>query len=267
MPARVVRSEINSSDSLSRVSPLADLTFRALIVVVDDYGRIDGRLPVLKGLLFPLRSEITEKKLETYLDELAAGPDSPIVRYVVDGRPFIALSGWEKHRGKSKRAETSKYPEPPPGRSADPREIRESPGDPPVGMESRVDDMEARVGAPSASVASAPPAPVKTSASRDRKTRVPDRLADADRERVIEWARSQTPPISPAAVKYAWAVYLSKAKANGYKYVDHARAFMNAMGAGGEAWALKGFEDKPKPVYRRDETGQVLVPNEWRGAS
>lgn len=26
-------------------------------------------------------------------------------------------------------------------------------------------------------------------------------------------------------------------------------------------------DSKPKPVYRRDETGQVLVPNEWRGAS
>lgn len=26
-------------------------------------------------------------------------------------------------------------------------------------------------------------------------------------------------------------------------------------------------ESKPKPVYRRDESGQVLVPNEWRGAS
>ena len=104
MPARVIRGEINASDSLARVSMPADLTFRALIVAADDWGRLDGRLPVLRGMLFPLRQEVTDRKLDGWLDELAAGPDAPIVRYVVDGRPFIALMGWEKHRGKAKRA-------------------------------------------------------------------------------------------------------------------------------------------------------------------
>lgn len=126
MPARIVRGEINASESLSRVSMLADLTFRALIVACDDWGRIDGRLPVLRGLIFPLRPEVTDRKLDGWLNELAAGPDAPIIRYVVDGRAYIALSGWEKHRGKSNRAASSKCPEPGSGRSA------EIPGDPPV---------------------------------------------------------------------------------------------------------------------------------------
>jgi len=43
MPSRVVRGDINASDSLSRVSLEADLTFRALLVAVDDYGRLDAR--------------------------------------------------------------------------------------------------------------------------------------------------------------------------------------------------------------------------------
>jgi hypothetical protein len=55
VPSRVIRGEINSSDSLSRVSLGADLTFRALIVAVDDYGRIDARPAMLKAALFPVR--------------------------------------------------------------------------------------------------------------------------------------------------------------------------------------------------------------------
>ena len=117
MPARVVRGEINASDSLSRVSMFADLTFRALIVACDDYGRIDGRLPALRAVLFPLRGEVTTKKLDGWLDELANGPDAPIIRYIVDGRPYIALSGWEKHRGKGRRGSVSKCPEPLPRKS------------------------------------------------------------------------------------------------------------------------------------------------------
>lgn len=242
---------------------LADLVFRALIVAVDDYGRIDGRVRVLRGLLFPLRPEVTDKKLEGWLDELAQGPDAPIVRYEVDGRPYIALSGWEKHRGKSNRAKNSKCPEPASGR------IRENPSNPPVG--STPVERESTLGGdrPEPPAEAAPSAPhPRGGASRraERKTAVPDSLTPEDRDRVVEWARSQSPPISPAAVKHGWQVYLSKARANGYRYVDHARAFMNALGAGGEAWALKGFEDKPASrAYRRDETGQVLVPNEWRG--
>ena len=180
MPARVIRSEINSSESLSQVSLEADLTFRSLLVAVDDYGRIDGRIPVLKGLLFPLRPSVTPKRIEGWLAELAALDDPPILIYHVDGRCFIQLTGWETHRGKSNRAATSKYPAPDSGRSA---EIRENPGNPPVGMESGVwsrgTGNEGREGSPGdpGESPSAPPASPATTVSKangkSRRTLVP----------------------------------------------------------------------------------------------
>ena len=245
MPARVIRGEINASDSLARVSMPADLTFRALIVAADDWGRLDGRLPVLRGMLFPLRQEVTDRKLDGWLDELAAGPDAPIVRYVVDGRPFIALMGWEKHRGKAKRAASSKYPEPHPRRSADLPGILENPGDPPESRSRETREGDERGSAPPAPAASRPAR--ARGDRRARETRVPERLGEADRARVVEWAERQTPPISQHALGYAWQVYLAKAKAKQYRYADHAQAFMNALGASGEAWALKGYEPPTTP--------------------
>lgn len=113
MPARVIRSEINSSQSLSRVSLLADHFFRALLLECDDFGRFDGRPQILKAALFPLREEYTPEVIEACVEELANGDQPPLRVFHVDGRPYLALTGWEKHRGKGKRAERSKYPDPP----------------------------------------------------------------------------------------------------------------------------------------------------------
>lgn len=237
MPARVVRGEINSSDSLSRVSLPADLTFRALLVAVDDFGRIDGRLPVLRGLLFPLRSEVTEAKLDRWLDELAAGPDPLVIRYEVEGRAFLALTGWEKHRGKTKRAASSRCPEPPPRKSADPREI---PGDPP---ESRSREKESREGIE------------RDPRGRPRRSVCvcPERLSDEERERGRAWAAANG--FSEGELAYAWARLRDWSRANHEKRADWLAALRNAMSAG---WALKGYSAAlppggPKGRYRAAE--------------
>lgn len=80
---------------------------------------------------------------------------------------------------------------------------------------------------------------------RSRATLVPDSLSEADAESVMNWARGQNPPITPEMLTFAWSAYASKAKARGYAYVDHAAAFRNALGASGEAWALKGYGSNP----------------------
>lgn len=113
VPARVIRSEINSSDSLSRVSLLADLFFRALLLECDDFGRFDGRPQILKAALFPLRAEYTPEVIQACVDELASGEDPALRVFFASSRPYLLLTGWERHRGKGKRAERSKYPDPP----------------------------------------------------------------------------------------------------------------------------------------------------------
>jgi hypothetical protein len=111
MPARVIRAEINTSQSLSRVSIGADLCFRALIVYVDDYGRCDARPQVLKGSLFPLRDDVGPAEIEGWVQELEG--EGCVQAYETNGRQYLSLTGWEKHRGDTKRAARSKFPAPP----------------------------------------------------------------------------------------------------------------------------------------------------------
>lgn len=153
VPARVIRAEINASESLARVSIGADLMFRALLVAVDDYGRFDARPQILRARLFPMREELTSAEVAAWLAELCAGEKPPIRLYEANSKPHLYLTGWRKHRSNSRRAKDSLFPAPPvtcedadrtdtelrdssgsvpedPGAS---RRLRECPGDPPAG--------------------------------------------------------------------------------------------------------------------------------------
>jgi hypothetical protein len=116
MPTRIIRGELNASGSLSRVSLEAELLFRALLLEVDDYGRLDARLEILKGRACPLRSELDLEAIREALAELATcdpGGAGPLELYEIGGRPYLAVRNWERDRGKGRRARVSKYPPPP----------------------------------------------------------------------------------------------------------------------------------------------------------
>jgi hypothetical protein len=178
LPSRVVRAEINSSASLSRVSMQADLTFRALIVAVDDYGRMDARPEMLKAELFPTRSEATPAKIAQWLVELAE--DGCVLLYEVDGRRYLELTGWEKHRSNSKRAAKSRFPSP--HTSPDPREIHGSPENPPV---LRLTSDEYRVTSDESARETPGRKPARTSA--------PDDLTPEQWERLEAWTAIKEP--------------------------------------------------------------------------
>lgn len=240
MPARVVRSEINASESLSRVSLMADLTFRALIVAVDDFGRIDGRLPLVKAALFPLRDEVSLKKLDAWLDELAAGPDAPITRYIVDGRPYIALTGWEMHRGKSRRGTTSKCPEPLP------RKSEEVHVNPPGSRESGVENRESGVG-------------IDPQADPRKACVCPDRLSDGDREKARLWAIANK--FTPEQLAYGWARVRDWSHGKREKRVDWLAVLRNAMSDG---WALKGYTPPPGSPSSRYRSAEDVIADAKR---
>lgn len=131
MPSRVIRGEINASRSLARVGLFADLTFRALLVSVDDFGRAEADPLMLKAELFPRRIDVTPAAVRGWVDELAR--EGCVQLYAVEGVEYLQLTGWEKHRSNGRRAARSKFPDPPPI----PRKSEEPPGDP-------VDDSEIR---------------------------------------------------------------------------------------------------------------------------
>lgn len=116
MPTRVVRGEILNSRSLARVSIGAELLFRNLIALVDDFGRYEGDPEIIAAHAYPRRREITAKQVEGWLDELAnadAMGMGPIWIYEANGRPYLLLVNWERHRGKTRRGLKSRWPDPP----------------------------------------------------------------------------------------------------------------------------------------------------------
>jgi hypothetical protein len=185
MPSRVIRGEINSSRSLERVSMMADLAFRALLVVVDDYGRFDGRLYILRNAMFPTRREVTEAKLAKWLDELER--EGCIRRYVASGAPYVELPTWETHRGKGRRAESSKYPE-----NISPRKSSEIPGDP------RSERMVLSEGREARGESDPPPSAGTRNVERG-KTPAPDDLSDEDKLALSVWCKAKHPELATRA--------------------------------------------------------------------
>lgn len=107
MPNRILKESIRSSDSLNGLSWFEECLFYRLIVSCDDYGRFDGRPAIIKGTCFPLK-DVTVKNIESALSKLAS---AGLVRhYIVEGKPYLSLSGWERHQ--NIRAKKSKYPSP-----------------------------------------------------------------------------------------------------------------------------------------------------------
>jgi hypothetical protein len=85
---------------LNVCSPEEEILFYRLLVVCDDYGRMDARPAILKAQCFPLRDTATPSAIETWLAGLAG--KGLVVRYqTADGKPLLAVNKWE-HRVRSR---------------------------------------------------------------------------------------------------------------------------------------------------------------------
>lgn len=117
MPNRIIKESICVSDQINALSPFEEVLFYRLLVNADDYGRYDGRVAIIKNRLFPLKDSLRVDQIEKALQSLSS--QELVERYVVDGRPFVRLTGWDKHQ--TIRAKKSKYPAPD-GKSGDTHE-------------------------------------------------------------------------------------------------------------------------------------------------
>lgn len=55
MPNRIIKEGICANEQIDRLTAFEETFFYRLIVNVDDYGLMDGRVSVLKAKLFTLR--------------------------------------------------------------------------------------------------------------------------------------------------------------------------------------------------------------------
>lgn len=108
MPNRIIKESICTSDSVDGLSWFEEVLFYRLIVNCDDFGRFDGRVPVIKNRLFPLKEDLTTKSVRAGLTKLVNA--GLVALYEFEGKPFLYLPTWNDHQ--NVRAKRSKYPAP-----------------------------------------------------------------------------------------------------------------------------------------------------------
>ena len=106
MPNRIIRERLRICPKLNALKPIEELFFIHLITACDDFGRMDARPEVLKGLIFPLKPRVRTRNISEYLERLAEV--GLIELYEVDGAPYLTMRDWEKDQ--QVRSKRSKYP-------------------------------------------------------------------------------------------------------------------------------------------------------------
>jgi len=111
VPNRIIKESIKRSPEIDKLSWFEEVVFYRLIVTADDFGRLDGRMVVLKNDLFPTKDTITRKSVEDAVNKLVSvGLLVPYVDAESD-MPYLFFRRWDKHQ--TVRNKYSKYPSPP----------------------------------------------------------------------------------------------------------------------------------------------------------
>lgn len=91
MPKRIIRDGILTSDKFNELKKWEqEAFFFRLMLIVDDYGRYDGRPVVLRSAMYPMKLEtMRETNIERCLDALEA---AGLVRlYLVKGKRYLEI--------------------------------------------------------------------------------------------------------------------------------------------------------------------------------
>lgn len=108
MGNRIIKESICISPTIDQLSWFEEAFFYRLMVNCDDYGRMDGRIAIIKSKLFPLK-DITKTTVQNAINKLSEA--GLVVRYEANGQPYLQLVTWGRHQ--SIRNKKSKYPDPP----------------------------------------------------------------------------------------------------------------------------------------------------------
>lgn len=107
VPNRVLREGILKSPRINKLSERAELFYRRLMSVVDDFGRFDALPVLLRAAVYPLRiDKIGDDDVQGFLDECVAA--RLLAVYVVGGQPYLELIDFRQHA----RAKESRFPAP-----------------------------------------------------------------------------------------------------------------------------------------------------------
>jgi hypothetical protein len=102
MPNRILRDGILTSEKVDQLDPPAEVFYRRLINVVDDFGRYDARPSILKAHCFPLRLDtVREADISRWIAECEKA--GLLALYEVDGKPYLEVFNVGPARAKHSR--------------------------------------------------------------------------------------------------------------------------------------------------------------------
>jgi hypothetical protein len=107
MPNRVIRDGILTSEKVDKLSEPAELFYRRLMSVVDDFGRYSAHPTLLRSSCYPLRIDAkTNRDMESYLCECQSA--GLLIVYEADGKRYLEMSDFRQRL----RVMSSKCPSP-----------------------------------------------------------------------------------------------------------------------------------------------------------
>jgi uncharacterized membrane protein YgcG len=114
MPNRILREGILTSERINSLKPQAELFFRRLMSVVDDFGRYSANPALLRAHCYPLKlDEVREADISRWLTEVESA--GLIALYAVETKRYLEMLDFRQQV----RARDSKWPQPPSGCVAD----------------------------------------------------------------------------------------------------------------------------------------------------
>ena len=105
MPSRIIREGILTSERVNKLGPHAELFYRRLMSVVDDYGRFYAHPALLRASCYPLRvDEVRETDISRWLTEVESA--GLIALYAVNSKRYLEMIDFRQQVRQSK----SKFP-------------------------------------------------------------------------------------------------------------------------------------------------------------
>ncbi len=102
MPSRIVRDGILTSLKVDKLSSGAELFYRRLLNVVDDFGRYHGTPSLLRAASFPLKiDKVLDSHIAGWLKECVTA--GLIETYLFDGLPYIEVLNFGTPRAKESK--------------------------------------------------------------------------------------------------------------------------------------------------------------------
>ena len=219
MPSRIVRDGILESESVNLLSWEAELFYRRLMSIVDDYGRYNALPLLLRSRCYPLQIDrVVDSNIEKWMKECAEV--GLVLLYSVENKPYLEIIGFNQRT----RQKTSKFPAPN-GCNTNDRHATAGGGGPlTIAHEDEGEDEDEN--------------------ECGRKKLLPEGWEPSDAHRRI--AKEEQVNIDKAV-----DVFRDWAKGNGHKYVDWDAVFRNAL----RKWLVKSC---PLSGVAKDATGEKL---------